>query len=97
MKSATVCAVAAVALAGPVTAESRYDRKIEEAAMAIVAAKIGNIRGGFAFDARPVMVVVQDDVVMGTTMSNAARMGDERLPDGLERAVDRPAAPVKSF
>ena len=68
---ALVCAVSVVALAGPAAAESRYDRKLEEAVMAIVAAKIGDIRGGFAFDAKPVMVVVQDDIVMGTTGMNA--------------------------
>ena len=70
---ALVCAVSVFALAGPSAAQSRYDRKLEEAVMAIVAAKIGDIRGGFAFDAKPVMVVVQDDVVMGTTdMSSRA-------------------------
>ena len=64
---ALVCAVSVFALAGPSAAQSRHDRKLEEAVMAIVAAKIGDIRGGFAFDAKPVMVVVQDDVIMGTT------------------------------
>jgi hypothetical protein len=95
---AAVCAVVALALAVPAAAQSRYDRKLEEAAIAIVAAKIGSIRGGFDFDTKPVMVVVRDDVVMGSTLTDAARMvADERLPDGMERAIDRPINPVNTF
>ena len=89
---ALVCAIAAIALAGPATAEDRYDRKLEEAVMAIVAAKIGNLRGGFALDAKPVMVVVQDNAVMGTTDMNATRHAP---PEGMVRATDRkPAVPA---
>ena len=80
------CALAAIVLAGQATAQPRYDRKLEEAVMAIVAAKIGDIRGGFAFGAKPVMVVVQNDVVMGTTDMNSAT---DRLPEGMARATDR--------
>jgi hypothetical protein len=95
---AAVCAVVALALAVPAAAQSRYDRKLEEAAAAIVAAKIGSIRGGFAFDAKPVMIVVRDDVVMGSTLTDAASIvADERLPDGMERAIDRPTNPVTTF
>jgi hypothetical protein len=79
-------------VAGTVAAEQRYDRRLEEAAMAIVAARIGDIRGGFAFDGRPVMVVLPeghaDDARMAAT---------ERLPDGLQRAIERPAAPGAMF
>ena len=91
---ALVCAVLALALAGSATAEPRYDRKLEEAVMAIVAAKIGDIRGGFAFGARPVMVVVQNDVVMGTTDMNSAA---DRLPEGMARATDRRIAAPAIF
>jgi len=95
---AVVCAVVAVALAVPAAAQSRYDRKLEEAAIAIVAARIGNIRGSFAFDAKPVIIVVRDDVVMGSTLTDAAStVADERLPDGMERAIDRPINPVTTF
>jgi len=95
---AAVIAVVALALAVPAAAQSRYDRKLEEAAIAIVAAKIGDIRGGFDFDAKPVMVVVRDDVVMGSTLTDAASIvADERLPDGMERAIDRPTNPVATF
>ena len=88
------CALAAIVLAGQATAQPRYDRKLEEAVMAIVAAKIGDIRGGFAFDAKPVMVVVQNDVVMGTTDMNSAA---DRLPEGMARATDRTIASPAIF
>ena len=88
------CALAAFVLAGQATAQPRYDRKLEEAVMAIVAAKIGDIRGGFAFDAKPVMVVVQNDVVMGTTDINSAA---DRLPEGMARATDRRIAAPTTF
>ena len=35
-------------------AETQYDRKLEQAAIDIVAGKIGDIRGGFSFDVQPV-------------------------------------------
>ena len=88
------CALAAFVLAGQATAQPRYDRKLEEAVMAIVAAKIGDIRGGFAFGAKPVMVVVQNDVVMGTTDMNSAA---DRLPEGMARATDRSIASPAIF
>jgi hypothetical protein len=91
---ALVCAALAIALVGPATAQSRYDRKLEEAVMAIVAAKIGDIRGGFAFDAKPVMVIVQDNTVMGTTDMNAARLAP---PEGMARATERKTAVPTTF
>jgi hypothetical protein len=91
---ALVCAALAIALMGPATAQSRYDRKLEEAVIAIVAAKIGDIRGSFAFDAKPVMVIVQDDTVMGTTDMNATRLGP---PEGMARATERKTAVPTAF
>jgi hypothetical protein len=92
------CALAVIVLAGQATAEPRYDRKLEKAVMAIVAAKIGNIRGGFAFDARPVMVVVQGDTVMGTTdMSAGRRMQPDRPPEGMARATERRTTAPTTF
>jgi len=43
------CALALLATAA--SAESRYDQKLEQAVMDIVAGKIGDLRGGFAFNA----------------------------------------------
>ena len=93
MKTA-VCAMAAVALAVPATAQSRYDRKLEEAAAAIIASKIGEIRGSFAFGVKPAMVVVRDDVVMSTTDVGAA---EPAPPEGMARATERRIDPSTTF
>ena len=92
------CALAVIVLAGQATAQPRYDRKLEQAVMAIVAGKIGDIRGGFAFDARPVMVVVRGGTVMGTTDISAERpMPLDRPPEGMARATDRRTAGPATF
>jgi hypothetical protein len=54
------------AAAIPAGAEHRYDRKLEQAAMRIVAEKIGDIRGGFSYGQKPRFVVAQDAVAPGT-------------------------------
>ena len=48
-------------LAAPAFAETRYDHKIEKAAMEIVAGKIGDLRGGFSYAEKVQLVVRQDD------------------------------------
>ena len=47
MKTMLVCAISIAAPMAPAAAEPRYDRKLEAAAMERVAARIGDIRGGF--------------------------------------------------
>ena len=49
-------AVAAAASAGP-----SYDRNLERAVMAIVAAKIGDLRSGFDIGQKPIFVGAADD------------------------------------
>jgi hypothetical protein len=44
----------------PVLAGERYDHKLEEAAMRIVASKIGDIRGGFSYAQKPLFVNAHD-------------------------------------
>lgn len=52
-----IVAAGAIAIATcGASAEARYDRKIDQAAAAIVAGKIGEIRGGFEFDQMPEFV-----------------------------------------
>ncbi|MDF3153439.1 hypothetical protein P3C58_15790 [Mesorhizobium sp. XAP10] len=51
---AALCAV----IVAPATAETRYDRSLEKAAMGIVAGKMGDIRGGFSFKQVPQLVVL---------------------------------------
>ena len=52
------------ALSSSAVAETRYDRNIDKAAAEIVAGKIGDIRGGFSFDARPAFVVTPNFYVL---------------------------------
>jgi hypothetical protein len=42
--------------ASSAVAETRYDHKIEQAAVTIAAGKMGKLRGGFSFNARLVYV-----------------------------------------
>jgi len=55
-----LAATALAALTGAVLAEPTYDRRIDEAAARIVAKKIGDIRGGFAYDQIPDFVEAVD-------------------------------------
>jgi hypothetical protein len=90
---ALLCAALVFVAAGPAQPQSRYDRKLEEAAMAIVAARMGDIRGGFGFGDKPVIIVVRDDVVMGTTdMKTAQPAPPEGMARAVERVIDAPAA-----
>lgn len=47
---------AAIVAAGSAVADERYDRKLDQAAAGIVAARIGALRGGFAPGERPALV-----------------------------------------
>lgn len=87
---ALVCAISVLVLAAPASSGARYDRKLEEAAAAIVAARMGDIRGSFAFGVRPTMVVVRDDIVMSTT-----EIADP--PEGMTRATERRTATSTTF
>ena len=72
--------------ASSAVAETRYDHRIEQAAIEIVAGKIGDIRGGFAFNARPVFVTGQDALKTGSVPSSNAANGASN--DGLVPAVE---------
>lgn len=72
------------------TAETRYDRKLEEAVMGIVAGKIGEIRGGFSYKQAPQFVVVPDTLPKASSSADRPRpqvSGDSS--DGLTPAVER--------
>jgi hypothetical protein len=90
MKTLLAGAVLFGVLAGPASAESRYDRKLEQAAIDIAVGKIGGIRGGFSFDVRPVAVIAQDATSTGAviTRSFSVSQGDA-WQDGLAPAVER--------
>ncbi|MER8974344.1 MULTISPECIES: hypothetical protein [unclassified Mesorhizobium] len=71
-------------------AETRYDRKLEEAVMGIVAGKIGEIRGGFSYKQAPQFVVMPDTLPKASSSADRPRpqvSGDSS--DGLTPAVER--------
>lgn len=73
MKMLVICAAVLAAFAAPAAAEIRYDRKIEQAVMEIVAKKMGDLRGGFVYDARPAMIAVPDRMITGSVGIEMAR------------------------
>lgn len=90
MKVLWAGAVAAIVLTGAASAETRYDRRIEEAAIGIVAEKIGDIRGGFSFDARPVFVTDGKDAIRtGSVAAPRAAESADPWRDGLAPATER--------
>lgn len=88
----SACVVLALAL--PAAGQPRYDRKLEDAVKAIVAARIGDIRGGFGLDERPVIVVARENGMMGMTEFTSTRMAP--LADDIRWATERGAA-ISSF
>jgi hypothetical protein len=76
-------------------AEDRYDRMIEQAAMDIVAAKLGELRGGFAADRQPEFVAPIGPAAPAAPAVSAARPGEWR--DGLALAEEHPPAIRSTF
>ncbi|MGN6304381.1 MAG: hypothetical protein ACTHNH_06170 [Mesorhizobium sp.] len=67
--------------------EPRYDHNLEKAAAEIVAARMGDIRGGFSFGQKPQFVVVQSVPAMtAADIPPPAAAPD----DGLVPAVEGP-------
>jgi hypothetical protein len=83
------------ALAMPATAQSRHDLKLEQAAAAIVAAKMGELRGGFTYDVELAKVVLPD---FGSTGSISPAPAYNALPvkegAGLVPALERRAVRI---
>ncbi|MER9235221.1 hypothetical protein NKI56_24560 [Mesorhizobium sp. M0622] len=80
--------------AASATAETRYDRKLEQAVMGIVAGKIGEIRGGFSYKQAPQFVVVPDIVPTASVSAEqpgtqASSDGNDGLAPAVERRVSR--------
>jgi hypothetical protein len=75
--------------------DTKYDRKLEQAAIDIVAGKIGGIRGGFAFDVHPVLVIVHDQMSTGSVPPrNASALSSDALRDSLAPAIERKATRI---
>jgi hypothetical protein len=86
MKTILPTSIALAVATAPAVAGVRYDRKLEQAAMQIVAGKIGDIRGGFSYKQKPRFVVVQDVLV-----APAPAGGETASPSVVE-----PARPPRS-
>lgn len=65
-KALMVLAFTALPVSAANAAEPRYDHNLEAAAAGIVAARIGDIRGGFSFREKPKFVVVQSSPAVTT-------------------------------
>lgn len=77
----------------PAGADTQYDRKLEQAAIDIVVDKIGGIRGGFAFDVRPVAMISREQMSTGLVPErNASLLPSDAWRDGLAPAIERPVS-----
>lgn len=89
--AAAILAVAAV----PSFAGTRYDEKLEKAAMAIVAGKIGDIRGGFSY-AQKVQLVVRQGETPRLAGEEPRQTGDG-IVQGTPPQADRPVSSIATF
>ncbi|RUM97232.1 hypothetical protein EET67_13865 [Pseudaminobacter arsenicus] len=94
LAGAALLAVATAASA----AEMRYDVKLEKAVMEIVAARIGDIRGGFSHGVKPAFVTLQASNDRGAIFLESARAELIRsFGDGLVPTVERNVSRVIVF
>lgn len=73
----------------PASAETQYDRKLEQAAVDIVAGKMGDIRVGFTFDVKPALVMNQDALPTGSVSMRGSNSPLDPWQDGLAPAIER--------
>ena len=97
MKALMICAAASAALGVPAAAETPYDRKLEQAVLTIVAKRMGEIRGGFSYDAKPAVVVVQDQIITDATGIETGRLVTLAPPEGLASAIERRISRIIAF
>lgn len=84
-------------LAAPTTVaatEFRHDVKLEQAVMEIVAAKIGDIRGGFSYGMKPAFVTLQPGndsrmISLESARAELIRSFADVLVPAIERDVSR--------
>ena len=72
-------------------AEMRYDQKLEQAAMEIVAGKIGDIRGGFSYAQKVQLVIRQGE------MRVVEKQGQDRAAEALQAQPPRTGQPFSSI
>lgn len=83
MKKLAVAAIVLAALPAAALGQPDYDRGLERAAIEIVAAKVGTLRGAFDIDHKPSFV----SPIMRETETSGLRVGEWR--EGLALATDR--------
>lgn len=76
MKKMPLAAAMLITAVAPSAAGMRYDQKLEQAAMAIVAGKMGDIRGGFSYAQKPQFVVRQEEVRQTPVEAHETVAGD---------------------
>lgn len=94
MKILLAGAVLLAASMTPVAAETRYDVKLEQAVMDIVASRMGELRGSFAFRRKPEFVILPSDsasnhTFLETERSELNRRFADSRPPVTERKVSR--------
>ncbi len=93
MKSLLCGAAFLAGIAGASAAEPRYDHALEKAAAGIVAARIGDLRGGFSFGQKLRLVPDAAPAPGNAEPPRHEEPADVAI-DGLVPAVERPAARV---
>lgn len=92
MKSFLCGMALCAAMVAPAAAETRYDRNLEKAVLDIVAARMGDIRGGFSYKQVPQLVVLPEAAAAAPAVAEPPRKqvsGDDGLMPAVERPVSR--------
>ena len=89
MKALWAGAIAIGLLPTSAFAESEYDHSIDRAAAGIVAARIGEIRGGFSFNARLASVLAPETPAADPNATRNATVDAGPWQDGLAPAAER--------
>lgn len=92
MKTSIAATLALASALTPAFAEQRYDRRLEAAAIRIVASKMGALRGGFGLDERPVFVAPID-----AAPSTPVSLQSSTVADGSTGSVNAGSGRYRSF
>ncbi|MFU0506469.1 hypothetical protein [Pseudaminobacter sp. NGMCC 1.201702] len=89
MKTPLVGAAVLATLMAPAVAGPRYDVKLERAVMAIVAQRIGDIRGAFSYERQPEFVILPESASNGSNAVEKSFQSSHRQMPMAEREVSR--------
>ena len=98
MKMLLGSAACLAVLIAPANAQMRYDVKLEQAVMEIVASKIGDIRGGFSYERKPEFLVLNESYSKSPAFLESARAElIRRFDEGLLPLTERTVSRVITF